>query len=128
MMRLPSFELDRLLAHGVAGDAAALTRRAAKLSTPSSRRKLAKAIERLQNEVVRPQRPRCYAPERLNRAEVVRASAELTELIRLLGSEDCDPRAAATASWLLQHPDSPVYLVCPPGALADVVRRATNSW
>ena len=73
MMRLPSFELDRLLAHGVAGDAAALTRRAAKLSTPSSRRKLAKAIERLQNEVVRPQRARCYAPERLNRAEVVRA-------------------------------------------------------
>ena len=106
---------------------AALTRRAARLSTPGSRRKLAKALERLQNEVVRSQRPRCYAPERLNRAEVVPASAELTELIRLLGSEDCDPRAAATASWLLRHPDSPVYLACPPGALADVVRRATNS-
>jgi hypothetical protein len=63
----------------------------------------------------------------MNRAEVVRASAELTELIQLLRSDTCDPRAAATASWLLRHPDSRVYLVCPPGALADVVRRATNS-
>jgi hypothetical protein len=127
MSGLPSFELDHLVAHGVAGDEAGLTRRAARLSTPGSRRRLAKALERLQNEVVRPQRPRCYAPERMNRAEVVRASAELTELIQLLRSDTCDPRAAATASWLLRHPDSPVYLACPLGALADVVRRATNS-
>ena len=125
MSRLPSIELDRLLAHGIAGDEAALARRAATLSTHSSRRKLAKAIERLQNEAVHPQRARCYAPERLNRAELIRASAELAELIRLLRSEDGDPRAAAMASRLLRHPDSPVYVACPPGGLADAVRRAT---
>jgi hypothetical protein len=127
MTRLPSFELDRLLAQGAVPDTPALAGRAAKLSTRGSRRKLAKAIERLVNEVERPQRPRCYAPERLDRAEVLRARAGLAELVRLLRSEPCDPRAAATASWLLRHPEGPLYVPCPAGTLASVARRATNS-
>jgi hypothetical protein len=127
MTRLPSFELDRLLAQGAGPDAPALAGRAAKLSTPGSRRRLAKAIERLVKEVEGPQRPRCYAPERLNRPEVLRARAELAELARLLRSERCDLRAAATASWLLRHPEGPLYVPCPAGTLASVARRATNS-
>ncbi|MGH2713166.1 MAG: hypothetical protein ACRDM7_04640, partial [Thermoleophilaceae bacterium] len=127
MRRLPGFELDRVLAHGATTDEPELARRAAKLSTAGSRRKLAKAIERLLKEVERPQRPRCYAPARLNRAEVFRARADLAELARLLRSEPCNPVAAATASWLLRHPDSPLYEPCSPGTLASVARRATNS-
>jgi hypothetical protein len=98
MTRLPSFELDRLLARGAVPDTPALAGRAAKLSTPGSRRRLAKSIEHLLKEVERPQRPRCYAPERLNRAEVLGARAELAELARLLRSEGCESRAAATTS------------------------------
>ena len=127
MSRLPSFELDRLLAHGATSDGPDLAREAAKLSARGSRRRLAKAIERLVKEVERPQRPRCYASQRLNRTEVLRARGELAELAQLLRNESCDPRAAATASWLLRHPHSPLYEPCPVGTLARVVRRATNS-
>jgi hypothetical protein len=127
MTRMPSFELDRLLAHGAVPDRPELARRAAKLSTLGSRRKLAKAVERLVKEAERPQRPRCYAPARLNRAEVLRARAELAALAGLLRSERCDPLAAATASWLLRHPDGPLYESCSPGTLASAARRATNS-
>jgi hypothetical protein len=126
MRGLPSLELDRLLAHG-AHDEPELAGRAARLSTPGSRRKLAKAIERLVKEVERPQRPRCYAPQRLNRAEVVRAHGALAELAQVLRSERCNPRVAATASWLLRHPEGPLYEPCAPGTLVSVVRRATNS-
>ena len=80
MTRLPSFELDRLLAHDIVPDTPALARRAAKLSAHGSQGRLAKAIERLVKEVERPQRPRCYAPQRLNRAEVLGARSELAEL------------------------------------------------
>jgi hypothetical protein len=124
MTRLPSFELDRLLARDAVADTPALSRRAAKLMKPGSRRKLAKAIERLLREVERPPRPRCYAPERLNRAEVLRARAELAETLR---SERCESRAAATASWVLRDSSGPVYGPAPPGTLAGLVRRATNS-
>ena len=127
MTRLPSFELDRQLSHGAPGDDVELARRAAKLSTEGSRRRLAKAIERLVKEVERPQRPRCYAPQRMNRDEVLRARDELAALADLLRSARCDPSAAATASWLLRHPDSPLYEPCPAGTLASVARRATNS-
>jgi hypothetical protein len=127
MTPLPSFELDRLLADGTVPDTPALSRREAKLSSPRSRCKLAKALERLVKEVETPPRPRCYVPERLNRAEVRRARGELAELTRVLRSEACETRAAATASWMLRHPDSPVYVPCSPGTLASLARRATNS-
>jgi hypothetical protein len=127
MKRVPSIELDRLLARDAAADAPALRQRAAKLMKPGPRRKLAKAIERLLRDVERPQRPRRYAPERLDRAEVLRAQVALLELATVLRSERCPPRAAATASWLLRHPSSPLYEPVPSGTLARLVRRATNS-
>jgi hypothetical protein len=49
------------------------------------------------------------------------------ELARLLRNERCDPRVAATASWLLRHPDGPLYAPCPAGTLASAARRATNN-
>lgn len=127
MTRLPSFELDRLLARDAVREMPALRDRADKLMKPGSRRKLAKAIERLVRDVDLPQRPRCYAPERLNRAEVLRAHRELLELAELLRGERCPPRAEATASWLLRHPSSPLYEPVRAGTLAGLARRATNS-
>jgi hypothetical protein len=49
------------------------------------------------------------------------------ELARLLRSDCCDPRGAATASWLLRHPEGPLYVPYPPGTLASAARRATNN-
>lgn len=127
MTQLPSLELDRVLAHDPVPTIPALAHPAARRVAPSSRRTLAKRIERLPRRRSGSPRARCYAPERLNRAEVVRARSALAGLAQALRSERCDARAAATASWLLRHPYSPLYEPRSAPTLASVEPRATNS-
>jgi hypothetical protein len=115
-----------MLARGADPAASAdLALRARQLTRRRTRRSLAAATESLLRESQSPPRPRCYLPERLNRAAVREASADLTALTERLRSESSSVRAAATISWLLTDAEGRLYVETSAAELGEVVRAAS---
>ncbi len=118
-------EIDRALAQGLMpAPGTAVGRRARRLTSRRSRRALARGLDRLAAaELDHPSAP-CLrrAPDLVNHAEIRRSRRALAELAQRLRGTGPEVRIAATASWLLTSPDSPVYRDGPAGSIEAAIR------
>lgn len=118
--------LDELLAAGVdPGGSAELRVRAARLTAPRSRRRIARTLRQIVDDAQHAVRA-LLAPTAPLRSPDIRAAAPELRLLarRLAGSGPVRTEGAALARLLITAPTSPIYAEAPPGTLVRCAREA----